>query len=186
MKCRDAFEPESIQQCRNACAGWSPPTPEIANDILDNDIVAEKEKVKVEEEEEEEEKEEEVTEKTEEEKRPDYAVEDKVSVDDIQVLEMQNVTVDPIEMDSNDIELSDEGFNIVKKMSIHVGEDAIHFLETLRKTDEVDADVDDVAIDVSKIKPNFNWKIGLWTKVCVFLCSIDRPISGNCFFFHSI
>lgn len=154
MKCRDASEPESIQQCRNACADWSTPTPEITNDILDNDILAEKEE------------EEAKKEEAEEEKRPDYMVEDKLSVDDIQVVEMQNVTVDPADMDSNDIKLSDEGFKSnsnAKKMSIHVGEDAIHFLETLQKLDNVDDDQQ--AIDVSKIKPDFNWKIGLWTKV---------------------
>lgn len=154
MKCRDASEPESIQQCRNTCADWSTSAPEITNDIIDNDIVAEKEKVK------------EAGEVKEEEKRPDYAVEDKVSIDDIQVVEMQNVTGDPTEMDSNDIELSDEGFKSnsnAKKMSVHVGEDAIRFLEALRKTDDINDDQQ--AIDVSKIKPNFNWKIGLWTKV---------------------
>merc|ERR1712136_506795 len=60
MKCRDASEPESIQQCRNACADWSTPTPEITNDILDNDILAEKEEEQAKKEE------------AEEEKRPDY------------------------------------------------------------------------------------------------------------------
>ena len=210
MKCRDAQEPESIQQCRSGCANSSTFTPlsnstdvlpqpqgdEITNDIINNEIETivgdgdksqdkqqgkqpqeqeeqEQEKQHLEhqqqlqeqeqEQEQKQKQEKETIEDGDREKRPDYSVEDVVDVDHLQVMEMQNVTFDPSEMDSNDIELSDEGFKSslnVKKMSIHLGEDAVNFLQSLQPPDD-----DGQSIDVSKIKPQFNWKIGLWTKV---------------------
>ena len=131
--------------------------PEVNNEIL-NLLVPAMEKKKVET----------------EERRPDFYVEDKVAPDQIQVVEMQPVDVGDVgqpqggaDLDSNDIALADQaptGFHppTAKKMSIHIGEDAVLFLNKVHET------ADPTWIDVSKIKPTFKWKIGQWTRVCAF------------------
>ena len=161
MKCRDIFEPESVQKCRGSCDVASGSAnnsdsrlhfePEINNEILNLLLQANQKDVNY--------------------KRADYYVEDKLKVDDIKVVQMENVTVD-----SNDIELSDEGFRVggtggvavVKKMSFHVGEDAVNLLSKIQAGgDEED---EGKVVDVAKIKPTFKWKIGSWTRVICIIC----------------
>lgn len=184
MKCRDQFEPESIQKCRgqcinsdlnlaifNASASVSNDSdltaakphliePEINNEIL-NLLVPSKAVSNP---------------LTDGDRRPDFYVEDKIQPEDLKVMEMEIVTNEPIastsqplltDLDTNDIELSDEAYqggNSYKKMSIHIGEDAALFLAKIQvQSDQPDASQS--PIDVTKIKPTFQWKIGLWTKV---------------------
>lgn len=100
-------------------------------------------------------------------RRPDSYVEDKIQPENLKVMEMQIVTADPLlarpELDSNDVELADEAYqgHSYKKMSIHIGDDAALFLAKI----QVQSDQPEASIDVSKIKPSFKWKIGLWTRV---------------------
>lgn len=106
--------------------------------------------------------------------RPEFYVEDKIQPQNLKVMEMQIVTADPMastllpgtEVESNDIELADEAYqgHSYKKMSIHIGEDAALFLAKIQVQSDQPAD-SPASIDVSKIKPTFKWKIGLWTRV---------------------
>ena len=174
MKCRDALEPETIRKCRGPCDGadgrdgnddggggggvgvsvGGVAEPEINNEIIDLLVPAVEPKKSP---------------KSaaggegpeapasgESQRRPDVHVEDKVAADRIQVVEMQ-----PLD-DSNDIALSDAPTSATasKKMSVHVGEDAVLFLDRLAAARHP-ADT----IDVAKIKPTFKWKIGQWTRV---------------------
>lgn len=52
-------------------------------------------------------------------------------------------------------------------MSIHLGDDAALFLAKIKgQSDQPNYDQPHKAsVDVSKIKPTFKWKIGLWTRV---------------------
>lgn len=184
MKCRDQFEPESIQKCRgqcinsdlnlaifNASASVSNDSdltaakphliePEINNEIL-NLLVPSKAVANP---------------LTDGDRRPDFYVEDKIQPEDLKVMEMEIVTNEPIastsqplltDLDTNDIELSDEAYqggHSYKKMSIHIGEDAALFLAKIQVQSD-QPDESQSPIDVTKIKPTFQWKIGLWTKV---------------------
>jgi hypothetical protein len=56
-------------------------------------------------------------------------------------------------------------------MSIHIGQDAADFLAKIQyhpPAIQSDQPVDLSLFDVSKMKPSFKWKIGLWTKVSWF------------------
>ena len=106
-------------------------------------------------------------------KRPDYFVEDTVQVDGIQVMEMIPVTDLPSNaIDSNNIIQSDEGLPAAKttarKMSIHIGEDAMVFLNQIQNQVKIDhhpLTTTPPLLDVSKMVPTFKWKIGIWSKV---------------------
>jgi hypothetical protein len=50
-------------------------------------------------------------------------------------------------------------------MSIHLGDDAALFLAKIQVQSDQPNDESKASIDVSKIKPTFKWKIGLWTRV---------------------
>ena len=180
MKCRDLLEPESIQKCRGLCLnaefsgdalngtfennrtsdillGSSPHfiEPDINNEILNLLIPSAVPS----------------TVGATSERRPDFYVEDKIQPDNLKVMEMQIVTANPLgstrpELDTNDVELSDEAFqgHGYKKMSIHIGDDAALFLAKIQVQSD-QPDESKASIDVSKIKPTFKWKIGLWTRV---------------------
>lgn len=103
-------------------------------------------------------------------RRPDSYVEDKILPENLKVMEMQIVTADPLlsrpELDTNDVELADEAYqgHSYKKMSIHIGEDAALFLTKIQVQSD-QPEEPQTSIDVSKMKPSFKWKIGLWTRV---------------------
>lgn len=107
------------------------------------------------------------------ERRPTFYVEDKIQPENLKVMEMEIVTSDPLasssmpELDNNNIELADESYqgHSYKKMSIHIGEDAALFLAKIQVQSDQPDESHAAAIDVSKIKPSFKWKIGLWTRV---------------------
>lgn len=181
MKCRDLLEPESIQKCRGLCLnaelsgdalnvtlendrsidpllGASPHLmePDINNDMLNLLIPSALPS----------------TVGVANDRRPDFYIEDKIQPENLKVMEMQIVTADPLgsarpELDTNDVELADEAFqggHSYKKMSIHIGEDAALFLAKIQVQSD-QPDESKASIDVSKIKPTFKWKIGLWTRV---------------------
>lgn len=170
MKCRDVLEPESIQKCRGLCLNVdvrnenlnnitsedlfgettiAPITtgqiePEINNDILNMLLTSEP-------------------------SRPNSFIEDKIQPDSLKVIEMKLMTKDL--PDSNDIEQADEAYKLAhtpKKMAIHIGEDAANFLAKLQ-ADQPDHhhqhQHQQDTVDLSKMKPSFKWKIGLWTRV---------------------
>jgi hypothetical protein len=179
LKCRDLLEPESIQKCRGLClnADWSGDAhngtsennktsdpllsphliePDINNEILNLLIPSAVPS----------------TVGVANERRPDFYVEDKIQPENLKVMEMQIVTADPLgstrpELDTNDVELADEAFqgHSYKKMSIHLGDDAALFLAKIQVQSDQPNDESKASIDVSKIKPTFKWKIGLWTRV---------------------
>lgn len=184
LKCRDQLEPESIQKCRGQCLNTdlnldlfnassehntSDPSlvkphliePEINNEILNllvpSTVPVEKE--------------------VDADRRPEFYVEDKILPENLKVMEMEIVTIGPLpstsqssqpEMETNDIELADEAYQAsghgYKKMSIHIGEDAALFLAKIQVQSDQPGE-SGTSIDVSKIKPSFQWKIGLWTRV---------------------
>lgn len=173
-KCRDALEPEQIQTCRGHCqstelatenannaSNSSDPTittlvplaePEINNDIINLLLPSST-----------------PTTKNVEKKRPDFYVDDKIQPENLKIMEMQIVTASPSalpDINSNDVELSDEALanqrHSYKKMSVHIGEDAALYLAKINVQSDQPGEP---SIDVSKIKPAFKWKIGLWTRV---------------------
>lgn len=85
-------------------------------------------------------------------------------------MDMQFVNADPTnslpDINSNDVELSDDALanqgHSYKKMSIHIGEDAALFLAKVNVQSDQPGEA---SIDVSKIRPTFKWRIGLWTRV---------------------
>lgn len=162
MKCRDQLEPESIQKCRGLCLngdmrldnvttnGDVLVTETSSSPQLDSDINNEILNLLI----------------PSDPGRPDSFVEDKIQPDNLKVVEMQLVTDHPL-VDSNDIEQADEAYQMShaqKKMSIHIGEDAANFLAKLQADQPTDHH-DESSVDLSKIKPSFKWKIGLWTRV---------------------
>lgn len=113
------------------------------------------------------------------EKRPEFYVEDKIQPENLKVMEMQIINADPMasnqssrpELETNDIELSDQAYepgHSYKKMSIHIGDDAALFLAKIQVQSDQPDESHHHSIDVSKIKPTFKWKIGLWTRVKYF------------------
>lgn len=108
-------------------------------------------------------------------RRPDFYVEDKILPENLKIMEMQVVTANPLasarpELDTNDVELADEAYlgHSYKKMSIHIGDDAALFLAKIQVQSDQPNDSKS-SIDVSKIKPTFKWKIGLWTRVMLMI-----------------
>ena len=180
IKCRDAIEPESIQKCRGFCLNSLEPTNNNDSLLLllkpesevDNEIFAS------------------LPGSSssallttpiyyEESPRPDFSVSDKIQPDSLQVMEMEIVTNPTDDLLSNDVEapLSDEPLHVYKKMSIHIGQDAADFLAKIQyhpPAIQSDQPVDASLFDVSKMKPSFKWKIGLWTKVSSILLSLPR------------
>ena len=171
MKCRDQLEPESIQKCRGLCLNAElgaaenetttnetsvdlettlPPPhqlePDINNEIINLLLPSSTD--------------------VDSERRPDTFVEDKIQPDALKVLEMQLVTADPSSslIDSNAIEQADQPATF-KKMAIHIGDDAANFLAKLQADQPAAEAPPPSLVDLSKMKPTFKWKIGLWTRV---------------------
>ena len=166
FKCRDVAEPDQIQKCRGLCLNSdfgsdnisinsnSLPTTLTVDPFLNNDIIHLLLPSTA-------------TAKNIEDNRPDFSIEDKIQPESLKIMEMQFVTVDPLnssDIVSNDIEVSDEANqgHTYKKMSVHIGEDAALFLAKINVQSDQPGEP---SLDVSKIKPTFKWKIGLWTRV---------------------
>ena len=172
IKCRDALEPESIQKCRGLCLNSIEANNNNNNDSLllllqpesdvNNEIFASlpgsSSSLPP------------TPRSDEESSRPNTTVSDKIQPDNLQVMEMEYVTNPTNDFLSNEVEppLSDEPVHVYKKMSIHIGQEAADFLAKIQHHPpaiQADQPADLSPIDVSKMKPNFKWKIGLWTKV---------------------
>lgn len=183
LKCRDQLEPESIQKCRGLCLNaemsgdifdsttdlnrtsnlqtTSPHLiePDINNEIL-NLLIPSAVPGTV---------------SVSNDRRPDFYVEDKLLPENLKIMEMEVVTANlqasaRPQLDTNDVELADEAYHgqSYKKMSIHIGDDAALFLAKIQlQSDQPDYSKN--SIDVSKIKPTFKWKIGLWTRVMLII-----------------
>uniref|UniRef100_A0A0P5WCA6 A disintegrin and metalloproteinase with thrombospondin motifs n=3 Tax=Daphnia magna TaxID=35525 RepID=A0A0P5WCA6_9CRUS len=195
LKCRDLLEPESIQKCRGLCLNAeisgdtfnsttdvnttsNPQTasphliePEINNEILNLLIPSAVPS----------------TVGVSNDRRPDFYVEDKILPENLKIMEMQVVTANPLasarpELDTNDVELADEAYlgHSYKKMSIHIGDDAALFLAKIQVQSDQPNDSKS-SIDVSKIKPTFKWKIGLWTRCSVRCDGGTRVRDVSCY-----
>lgn len=113
--------------------------------------------------------------------RPDTFVEDKIQPDSLKVMEMQFVTDDPL--DSNTIdEHQPADHHPPYKMAVHVGEDAANFLAKLHPPSNISTDDEPSStVDLSKMRPTFKWKIGLWTRCSVKCDGGTRVRDVSCY-----